>query len=362
MRIAMFSWRSPSHPLAGGAEFFTDRLLRELSQLGHQAVWITATSRSNKEQDSSCPYQSVELGGRYSVYSKAREWARQNHSGFDVLVDQVNTVPFQLSRLGVSTPVAGLFYQTAEDVWSSNTALPVALAGRFLLEPRWLRGFKGVPVAALSDSTKQALRRFGIDDVTVIGSALPTDCSCSFQTQRPRTHNLLSISRIVGYKQVDHAIKAVEIARKQLPMLTLTVVGDGPELRNLARRYSSWVRFLGHVSPQRKCELFEESDAHIVCSKREGWALTVTEAAVHGVPTIGYANPGLVDSITSANGYLTPPSPTALAAWIAQFYEATVECSTPPPDGGASTWRLIAEDFLSVIARSSAVVSPQRTA
>lgn len=351
MRIAMFSWRSPSHPLAGGAEFFTDRLLRELAQLGHHAVWITAMSHSNQERDSARPYQFVELGGRYSVYSKARAWARQNHSDFDVLVDQVNTVPFQLSRLGTSTPVAGLFYQTAEDVWASNIALPVALAGRFLLEPKWLRGFRDVPVAALSDSTKQALRRFGVDDVTVIGSALPAACSCSFQTQRARAHNLLTLSRIVGYKQVDHAIKAVQIARKQLPTLTLTVVGDGPELRKLERRSPSWIRFLGHVPPQRKCELFNESDAHIVCSKREGWALTVTEAAVHGVPTIGYANPGLVDSITAANGYLTPPSPTALAAWIVQFYEATAECSAPPVDGGASTWRSIAEQFLSVIDR-----------
>ena len=347
----MLSWRDPSHPAAGGAEAYTHRLLEEMGLRGHAVTWFASAVPGQPDEQETSSYQIVREGSRFSVYSHGRSWAMRHQNTFDVFVDQVNTVPFQLSRIGMSTPVVGLFFQTAQDVWNSNISLPFALAGRYLLEPRWLRGFRNVPVAALSDSTKQALKRFGIDDVTVIGSALPTHCSCSFHTQRSRTHNLLSLSRIVGYKQVDHAVSAVEIARKQLPMLTLTVVGDGPELAKLERRSPSWVRFLGHVSPRRKCELFNESDAHIVCSKREGWALTVTEAAVHGLPTIGYANPGLVDSITAGNGYLTPPSPTALAAWITQFYEATAECSAPPPDGGASTWRAIAEEFLSVINR-----------
>ena len=61
---------------------------------------------------------------------------------------------------------------------------------------------------------------------------------------------------------------------------------------------SDAVTFHGHVDDVAKHEVLQRSWVHILPSCKEGWGLAVTEAAQHGVPTIGYrSSGGLTDSI-----------------------------------------------------------------
>ena len=46
--------------------------------------------------------------------------------------------------------------------------LPVALAGRYLLEPVWLRRYRNVPVLTVSPSSRDWLRRYGLCRVSVV--------------------------------------------------------------------------------------------------------------------------------------------------------------------------------------------------
>ena len=75
------------------------------------------------------------------------------------------------------------------------------------------------------------------------------------------------------------------------------------------------VSFRGRVSEDEKVSLLQASDLLIACAVREGWGLTVTEAARRGTPAAAYDVPGLRDSILDGRtGVLTPPTPAALAA------------------------------------------------
>jgi len=293
------------------------------------------------------PYYSVvRAGSSLTVYSQGRKWAKKNWGEFDVLIDQVNTVPFGLNRLNLDVPVLGLFYQTAEDVWPYNSPWPVSWIGRRMLEPRWLRSFSDTPCLALSESTALALERFGVKDPTILGGALsdmPASPAVVVKSPSPR---VVALSRLVGYKRVDHVIEAVARARRLISDLELDVVGDGPLRRRLEASAPNWVVFHGAVDECRKSELLAASWFHIACSVREGWGLTVTEASVLGVPTIAYAAPGLVDSVTAAQGYLAPQSPTALGDMIVDLVESRAhEGDEPPPLGGALSWTQIADTF-----------------
>lgn len=57
------------------------------------------------------------------------------------------------------------------------------------------------------------------------------------------------------------------------------------------------VKFWGFVSEKKKFDLLQRSLLVINPSVREGWGLTVIEAAFVGTPTIGYKVPGLKDAI-----------------------------------------------------------------
>jgi glycosyltransferase involved in cell wall biosynthesis len=60
----------------------------------------------------------------------------------------------------------------------------------------------------------------------------------------------------------------------------------------------------------------------ISCAVREGWGLTITEAARLGTPSVAYDVPGLRDSILPGRtGTLTDQKPNELAAEIRRLLD-----------------------------------------
>ena len=114
---------------------------------------------------------------------------------------------------------------------------------------------------------------------------------------------LAVLSRLVPHKQIEDALNAVAELRPQMPGLHLDIVGGGwwcDRLVDHARLLgvSDAVTFHGHVDDAAKHEVLQRSWVHVLPSRKEGWGLAVTEAAQHGVPTIGYrSSGGLTDSI-----------------------------------------------------------------
>ena len=352
MRLAMFSWRSPHNALAGGAEIYTHNLLNELVARGHDVTWFTASDAPNVRRQDISPalYRQAQGGGQYTVYRRGRDWLQAHAQEVDIAIDQVNTVPFQLARLKLDLPVMGLFHQTAEDVWWSNTDLIRALVGRTIMEPFWVRQFRDIPVAVLSKSTSTALAKFGVFKTCVIGAAAEAQESFFVFSTEDRKNNISMVSRIVGYKRVQHAIEAVRWARSSGLPLHLHIVGTGPAEEGLKRKSGNWVTWHGALPRAERNQVIAQSALHLICSKREGWGLTVTEAAMLGVPSLGYATPGLVDSITASKGFLCPESPEAMGAWITEIMRSrSWESYVPPRNGGASGWPEVADRLLSFI-------------
>ncbi|PQP51173.1 glycosyltransferase family 4 protein, partial [Mycolicibacterium austroafricanum] len=61
---------------------------------------------------------------------------------------------------------------------------------------------------------------------------------------------------------------------------------------------SDAVTFHGHVDDATKHAVLQRGWVHVLPSRKEGWGLSVVEAAQHGVPTIGYrSSGGLTDSV-----------------------------------------------------------------
>ena len=88
--------------------------------------------------------------------------------------------------------------------------------------------------------------------------------------------------------------------RSAWPDLTLTLVGAGwweQELQEHAAaarerlglaQDDTGIRFEGHVSEDRKQEVYAESWVMALPSLKEGWGLVVGEAGMHGTPTVAY--------------------------------------------------------------------------
>jgi glycosyltransferase involved in cell wall biosynthesis len=122
-------------------------------------------------------------------------------------------------------------------------------------------------------------------------------------TARSTTPRVAVLSRLVPHKHIEDALDAIGVLRAGLPTLHLDIVGDGwwrdRLVAHAARRgITNSVTFHGHVTDAAKHHVVQQAWVHVLPSKKEGWGLAVTEAAQHGVPTIGYrASGGLTDSI-----------------------------------------------------------------
>ncbi len=75
------------------------------------------------------------------------------------------------------------------------------------------------------------------------------------------------------------------------------------------------MRLAGSLDEAEKTELLTAADLLIGTSAREGWGLTVTEAALRGTPAVVYDIPGFRDSVLhERTGLVTRQTPAVLAA------------------------------------------------
>jgi glycosyltransferase involved in cell wall biosynthesis len=92
----------------------------------------------------------------------------------------------------------------------------------------------------------------------------------------------------------------------------LLIAGKGDDEPRLRQRTSRLglgdaVSFLGFVSEEEKRTLFRRSWVHLLTSPKEGWGITVLEAAACGTPTVASDAPGLRDSVRDGvTGLLVP--------------------------------------------------------
>src|SRR5260221_7845432 len=103
--------------------------------------------------------------------------------------------------------------------------------------------------------------------------------------------------------------------RDAVPDATLDVVGDGYLRAQLERLGAPGVRLHGFADEPTKLELLRRADLVLMPATREGWGIVAIEAAMQGVPVVGYDVPGLRDAVVDGvTGVLTPACHQDLAA------------------------------------------------
>ena len=356
MKIVLFNFRCRAHPASGGAEVFTEEILTRWAAFGHDVTLFSSAVEGLPEVSSSKGVRHVRRGSKWSVYREARRWWAEVGSAEDVdlVIDEVNTRPFECHKWVGSTPHIALMHQLAKEVWFFEMPLPVALLGRYVLEPHWLRSLRHTPVMTVSRSSRRSLIDAGLQRLVVVPEGIEAGPSedVSVKADRPTA---VFVGRMAANKRPADAVKAVELARAFVPDLELHLVGDGPQLERLANRGDHVVAH-GYVSQSEKEQIVARAHVQIVTSVREGWGLVVDEAALLGTPSIGYDVDGLRDSVAAANGCIVEPRPEAMAEALIDRVPALV--GGPSQSGwygGALPWDDVAVSVLATAVENAEV-------
>ena len=323
------------HPAAGGAEKHLHRIFSKIVEMGHEVVLFTTMFPGAKERDVVDGIQVVRKGGdltfQLTVAANLKKLDREFN--FDVVVEDLNKLPVfahwfvrkpllvQMHHLWRKSIFSEAFFPIAFGVWFFERIIPFF--------------YRTQPFVVVSPSTKKELAEIGVDEsrISVIynGSEMPPTAAQFDKCVDSRESNenadadesaqapyFIWLSRVHRYKGIWTALESFEIFSKSHPEVKLFVVGDGPLLKKLpawlkTHGLEGKVELTGFVSASRKYELLSSSLALLQTSYKEGWGLTVMEAAQLCKTTIASDVPGLRDSVRDGETGILFPSGNAAA-------------------------------------------------
>lgn len=209
---------------------------------------------------------------------------------YDALVEVMNGVPF-FSPLWCRRPRMLFLHHVHGPMWDQMMPGPFAAAGRALetrvAPPIYRRGLTATP----SDATREELIEVGFRPESVIAIPNGTDPMFTPSGDKTAHPSIVAVARLAPVKRFGLLLEAVAEARRQVPDLELTIVGDGPERESLHEQVreldaADWVEFAGRVSQPDLVDMYRRSWLVASASLAEGWGLSLTEAAGCGTPAV----------------------------------------------------------------------------
>lgn len=336
MRILVINWQDWTHPRAGGAELHLREVFGRIAAQGHRVDLLCTGYPGAAAEERVDGINVIRRGRRWELFNYAVPGVYRrvlSRNGYDLLVDDLNKVPFY-SPLFADRPVVALvhhlfgatvFAQTNPAfggyVWLGERALPyVYRRSRFI---------------AVSRSTAEDLGRRGVDRdrITVIPNGLP-DLPYERWLAEPKAPEPLFVvlTRLKRYKAIEIVLEAFGRVTEGHPGARLVVAGEGDHREALERRAAAGglggrVEFPGWVDDEAKWPLLRRAWALLYTSPKEGWGLSSLEAQRVGTAAIVSDSPGLRETVADGETGLVVPhgDVTALAEAMERLIERPEE-------------------------------------
>jgi glycosyltransferase involved in cell wall biosynthesis len=324
MNVLLVNWQDLENPHAGGAEIHLFEIFGRLARDGHRVRLVCSGWKGAPPTATVGGIAVGRVGRRNSFALVGRGAVRRAiaEERPDVVVEDINKLPLFLPGL-TDLPFCALIPHLFGETAFQEAPWPMA-ATVWMAERPLPRAYRRAGFHAISESTRDDLVARGVagDRIRVIHPGVDSARFCpSPEEPRSGAPRFLYVGRLKRYKGIGLAIGALAIARRTRPDLRLDIAGSGDyrgELERLAAELdqASAVTFHGFVSEERKIALLRGAWANLFPSPKEGWGITVVEAAACGTPSIASDSPGLRDSVRHMEtGYLVPHGDaSALAA------------------------------------------------
>jgi glycosyltransferase involved in cell wall biosynthesis len=323
-RIHLLAWRDLDDVEAGGSEVHAAEVAKLWAQAGIEVVLRTSYAQGHPPRARRDGYQVIRKAGRYLVFPRAAaSEAAHRYGKRDALVEIWNGMPF-FSPLWAAGPRVVFLHHVHADMWKMVLPPNLARLGDTVerrLAPALYRRSRMI---TLSESSKAEMLEIGFKDHLV--EVVPPGVDPRFSpggTLSP-TPLVVGVGRLVPVKQFDRLIRAVVAARRSAPDLELLLVGTGPGRTELVELVDTlgagdFVRFAGRVDDDELVRIYRSAWVVASASAREGWGMTLTEAAACGTPSVATRIPGHVDAIDDGRSGFLADDDADLARHLARI-------------------------------------------
>jgi glycosyltransferase involved in cell wall biosynthesis len=319
LHILILSDRDWTHPQGGGTGTNLFGQVSRWMAWGHRVSVIACSHPGAAPVERIGALTLHRVGGRSTVFPRTilRQW-RGLVPDADVVLEVVNGVTF-LTPLWLRAPRVTLVHHVHRDHYVREMGNAGRVAA-FLLETLPLRllyrrsRFLTISKASADDIAAHGIPRERIE-VGYIG--VEHEAFAPDPDARATEPTLLYLGRLKRYKRLEVLLDVLA----GNPEAVLEIAGDGDHREALeaqieARGLSARVRMHGHVSEERKRELYQRAWLNVTASSAEGWCLSVMEAAACGTPSAALAVGGLPESIDDGRTGILARDPSELAARV----------------------------------------------
>jgi glycosyltransferase involved in cell wall biosynthesis len=303
-RVSMLAWRDLDDPEAGGSEVHASTVAALWGQAGIEVTIRTSFAAGHPQVSWRDGYRVIRKAGRYMVFPRAviselMGW----HGERDGLVEIWNGMPF-FSPVWASGPRIVFLHHVHAEMWQMTLPPRLAAMGS-TLESRVAPPFyRRTPIVTLSESSKRELveeLKFKPGRVTVVPPGV--DPRFSPEGDKSPTPLVVAAGRLVPVKQFDELIEVLIRAKERHPLLEAVIVGEGYRREDLEAQLREtgaerWIRLAGHIGDDELLELYRRAWVVASAAAREGWGMTLTEAAACGTPAVATRIAGHLDAVT----------------------------------------------------------------
>jgi glycosyltransferase involved in cell wall biosynthesis len=253
----------------------------------------------------------------------AWEGIRIGHQPGDALVEIWNGMPF-FSPLWYRGPRLVFLHHVHADMWGMVLPPGLARIGETVerrLAPRLYRGSR---VVTLSESSRQEIvEMLGLLPERITVAPPGIDARFTPGGTRSLTPLVVAVGRLVPVKRFDLLMRALADLRTRSPELRAVIIGEGyarPELEALRAEMGAeqWLDLPGRVEDDELVEWYRRAWLVASSSQREGWGMTLTEAAACGTPAVATAIAGHADAVLHGESGLLVEHPDGLAGAMEQ--------------------------------------------
>lgn len=338
MRILVFSWRDPKHPLAGGAEQVMHEHMKGWVEAGNKVTLLASSFENSTSTEELDGIKIIRSGYQYlGVQVAGFLYYLQHSHKYDLIVDQFHGIPF-FTPLFVRKPKIAVIQETAREVWFLNP-LPfpinfiIGLVG-YLIEPVIFLFYRSTIFMTGSKSAKQDIKKMGIPEKNI--NIIPHGVIIRLPHPMPdkeQIPTIIFLGMLSKDKGIEDAIRCFSLLKK-VGQYQFWVVGraETTEYKNQIIKLvkdlniQKDVTFFGFISQEKKFELLARAHVLINPSVKEGWGLVNIEANSLGVPVVAYLSRGLIDSVNDGvSGILcSQNTPSELAENINRLFNDQV--------------------------------------
>jgi len=301
--VHLFAFRDLDAPDSGGAEEHATQVCAHMALAGIDVTMHTGRVDDAPAEITRDGYRVVRHGGRLGVFATSPFDAITRRMGpCDAVIEVFHGVPF-FAPLWSRKPQIGLVHHVHLGTWDMLLPGPLGHVGEFFERYAVPTVYRRRALVAVAHSTRdEIIEHYRADPQRVTVAYNGVDARFTPGGERSPRPLVLTVARMMPQKGLEDLLPALADIHKRVPDAEAVIIGDGPQRDRLLAKAASlgatdWLRFVGRVSDDELVSWYQRAWVVTSASKREGFGLTLTEAAACGTPVVATRISGHLDAV-----------------------------------------------------------------